>query len=77
MISLQYISHCGKSWLVGICGKSIVNEPSACSGELGGVPYMGFGNDQSQAALPVAQQARCVECGALVDVETATEAVKP
>jgi hypothetical protein len=62
--------------MIGLNGKSAVNEPSACSGELGGVPYVGFGDEQLAAALPVAEKARCPECGELVDVETAKEQAK-
>jgi hypothetical protein len=31
---LQFISHCGKSWLVGINGKDIQNTKPACSGKV-------------------------------------------
>ena len=73
MISLQFITHCGKTWMVGINGKSTVNEPSACSGNLAGVPYVGFGSDQLAAAPMVGTLSPCGECGALVGVETSTE----
>jgi hypothetical protein len=31
---LQFITHCGKSWLVGVKGKDIRNVKPACSGKL-------------------------------------------
>lgn len=70
-MTLEYITHCGKSWMVGLNGKNITNEPAACSGKLGNTPYVGFGGEQIAAALPVAKLAPCHLCGELVEVKSA------
>ena len=70
-MTLQYISHCGKTWMVGLNGKATDKQPSACSGSLGGVPYVGFENEQIAAAPGVEEEMPCKVCGKMVEVKTA------
>lgn len=68
-MTLETITHCGTTWLVGIDGRSLFKEPSACSGEFGGAHYIGFSNDQLAAAPPVSKTSPCGKCGATVQVK--------
>lgn len=67
---LQFISHCGKSWIVGINGKNI-SDCKTSGGSFGEVPYMAIANDQIEAAPEIPKELHCRVCGVLVEVQDA------
>jgi hypothetical protein len=67
-MTLQFITHCGTTWMVGINGQCTDNRGNG--GTLNGDPYVAFGNDELAAAPKCPKTMSCHTCGKKVRVET-------
>jgi len=67
-MTLQFLAHCGKVWMVGINGRSTDGRGSG--GKASGESFVAFGNDELASAPAVPTEMPCRECGAMVRVET-------
>jgi hypothetical protein len=63
-MTVELISHCSETWLVGVNGRSVFRRQADVSGEVGGAPCMGFGDDTLASLPPVGESYPCPACGA-------------
>lgn len=63
-MTLEYISHCGSAWMVGIDGYSTLGKGTG--GRFRNTPFVVFGSDE--LPLPTPKTSRCPKCGKRVRV---------
>ncbi len=70
----MYYTHCkecGKDYFVGLDGKDMSSTKRSAPGEFDGVPYIGFGNEQIEAAPKIPEEMPCKNCGTICKIEIA------
>ncbi len=67
--TLNFINHCGKSWLVGINGKDITSAKTG-GGKYDDISFMSIGNDEIDKCPDLKDRYPCKICGKLVEVKT-------